>query len=303
MITPKDGFKRAIERWEGLYQAQPQDAGNWVPTPDGSRRLIGTMRGVTPAVLAAHRGIHPWDVTEEMMRSVTLDEAAEIGVSRFYAGTGLDQLPWGPATEALVDCGWGSGPRQAVLFAQRLCGASADGVIGPRTVEAYAAWVAKVGWEQATREVCRVRKAFYDLIIQRNPVWEMYRRGWYNRAEWMLPNTDWWAHWVADMPPLPVVVTDPGKLPKQTEPPPITPPRNKPSDSGTISNANKGIAAGTVAAGAGAAAPVLTKWLEADLKVAIVFGVVVLLCGAGVLVYLLAIKKRRHADITFGAGD
>jgi putative chitinase len=66
------------------------------------------------------------------------------------------------------------------------------------------------------------------------------------------------------------------------------------NESGTIADANKGITAGTVAAGAGAAAPVITKWLEADLAVAIVFGVVVLLAGAGVLYYFLSVKKRRR---------
>jgi lysozyme family protein len=238
-----------------------------------------------------------------MIKSVTLEEAAEIGVVRFYKGTGLDMLPWGPATEALVDCGWGSGPRQAILFAQRLCGATADGVVGPRTVEAYAAWVARVGWDHATREVCRIRKAFYDLIIAKNPVWEMYRRGWYNRAEWMLPGTEWGAAWASDPAPTPIVVTAPGKLPKQIEPQPVPPPRNTPKDSATVGNANKGAVAGTVAAGAAAAGPVVQAVAGADWKVAVVFGVIALAAIGGVLFYLLAIKKRRTAEIIAGIGD
>jgi lysozyme family protein len=198
MPTPREELARAIVRWEGGFQAQPQDAGNYV-----NGRLVGTMRGVTPAVLAAHRGVPAVSITEADMRSVTLEEAAEIGETRFYRGTGLDMLAWGPATAALVDVGWGSGPRQAVLFAQRLSGAVADGIVGPETVAKYANWIRDVGWEDATHAVNRMRRAFYALIIGQNPQWEIYRQGWLNRADWMLPGTDWWVHWAANMPPPP----------------------------------------------------------------------------------------------------
>ncbi len=220
MPSPKEEIARAITRWEGLFQKQPQDAGNYV-----NGRLVGTMRGVTPAVLAAHRGVPAVMITEEDMRTVTLEEAAEIGETRFYKGTGLDMLAWGPATAALMDVGWGSGPRQAVLFAQRLAGAKDDGVVGPATVAAYAGWVNRVGWEEATRAVNKMRRDFYAAIIARNSEWEIYRQGWNNRANWMLPGTDWWAGWAADMPPPPQqqVVAAPLKPQPVAAPPTATP--------------------------------------------------------------------------------
>ena len=223
MPTPLESLKRTIVRWEGGFQAQATDPGNYVTVPDGSRRLIGTMRGVTPAVLAAHRGIAVQDLTRKMMHSVTLDEAAEIGLTRFYKGTGLDLLAWGPATEALVDFAWGSGPGQAARSLQRLLGVVADGAIGPITVDAYARWVAGQGWEAATRAVRDMRIAFYDLIIQRNPVLRVYRQGWYNRADWMTPESpEWWAPWAAVSAPLPATADRyAGTLPKPVEPAPV----------------------------------------------------------------------------------
>lgn len=206
MPTPFHELSYAIQTWEGLFQDESQDEANWV---NGS--LVGTMRGVTPAVLAAHRGIPIGFVTRDTMKTVTLTEAAEIGVSRFYKGTGLDLLPWGPATAALVDVGWGSGPRQAILFAQRLAGATDDGVVGAETVRLYTNWVAQVGWEQATREVHRLRVAFYNLIIQRKPKWEIYRKGWMRRAGSMLPGTAWWRAWEADIPGAPTYVVPAGQ--------------------------------------------------------------------------------------------
>lgn len=204
--TPHQELSYAIQTWEGLFQDQPQDEANWV-----NGRLVGTMRGVTPAVLAAHRGIPVTSVTKDIMKTITLTEAAAIGVTRFYKGTGLDLLPWGPATAALVDIGWGSGPRQAILFAQRLAGATDDGVVGPETVRMYSNWVAKVGWEHATREVHRLRVAFYNLIIQRNPKWEIYRKGWMRRADSMLPGTVWWRAWEGDLPGMPTQVEPTGQ--------------------------------------------------------------------------------------------
>lgn len=204
--TPHQELSYAIQTWEGLFQAQPEDEANWV-----NGRLVGTMRGVTPAVLAAHRGIPASTVTADMMRTITLDEAAEIGVTRFYKGTGLDLLPWGPATAALVDIGWGSGPRQAVLFAQRLAGATDDGVVGAETIRLYSNWVSTVGWEKATREVHRLRVAFYNLIIARNPKWEIYRKGWMRRADSMLPGTVWWRAWEGALPGAPEPVDNPGR--------------------------------------------------------------------------------------------
>lgn len=276
MPTPKEEISRAIVRWEGLFQNQPQDAGNYA-----NGRLVGTMRGVTPAVLAAHRGVPAVTITEADMRSVTLDEAADIGETRFYKGTGLDQLAWGPATAALVDVGWGSGPRQAVLFAQRLAGATDDGVVGPATVAAYAAWVNRVGWEEATRAVNTMRRAFYALIINRNPAWEAYRKGWNNRADWMLPGTDWWMDWAADMPSPPqqhVVGGAPRPQPVATA-------------AGTAKDAAAADVTTRVVTAAGAAAPLLTALAGFPWELAAVLSTAVLVCGVVAAYFFMRVRK------------
>lgn len=254
MPTPREEIARAIVRWEGLFQAQPQDAGNYV-----NGRLVGTMRGVTPAVLAAHRGVPGVTITEAEMRSVTLEEAAEIGATRFYQGTGLDLLPWGPATAALVDVGWGSGPRQAVLFAQRLSGAQADGRVGPETVAKYGNWVRDVGWEAATRAVNKMRRDFYTLIISRNPAWEIYRKGWNNRADWMLPEGEWWAPWTASMPAIPQHVVVGGAV----KPQPVAPAPTPATRSRTLKAAATAAAGGAATLADKAADGAITETLSA----------------------------------------
>lgn len=199
--TPLEGFMEAIETWEGGFQKMPQDSGNWVRTPNG-RRLIGTMRGVTPYALAKHRGVPASSLTEADMRALTLEEAAEIGMVHYYKANGLNRLPYVPATEIWADIGWGSGPRFAVKKMQQMVGTGADGVIGPYTEKAYTEWVRALGHEQSVNEIYRWRRDFYLRISDpnsKNPRIRgnnKFRRGWLNRANHYLPGTRWWKTWV-----------------------------------------------------------------------------------------------------------
>lgn len=201
--TPRDCIRYAIERWEGVYGNDSYDPGNWITMPDGTRQIAGSKYGVTPAALAAHRGKKPWEMTADVMKAMPLEEALDIGETMFYRGTGIDTLPWGPATAVLLDIGWGTGVGQAVKLMQRLVGVNADGRIGPLTIDAYTRWIASVGWEQGTREMHRIRMEFYRMLGRQNPAaFGPPQPGWKNRADWMLPGGEWWAHW-AEMPPLP----------------------------------------------------------------------------------------------------
>jgi lysozyme family protein len=194
--TPLSFLEDVISRWEGGYQSYADDAGNWVIKPDGTRIKIGTMRGVTPAALAADRGINPWSLTPEDMQAVTLEEAAHIGLKHYYLDPKFNALAWGPATAALLDFAWGSGPKQAALSMQRLVRVGADGAIGPLTAEAYGGWVANIGWALATDAVHDMRANFYRYICQVHPEDEQYLQGWLNRDDWVSrADGAWWDQW------------------------------------------------------------------------------------------------------------
>jgi len=184
MITPRDFLKTVIDRWEGGYQSYADDQGNYVQH-NGVRIRIGTMRGVTPDALAKYRGVAPWTLTPDIMRSVTLDEAADIGFQHYYVEPNINLLLWGPATAGIVDFGWMSGPPQAVLSLQRLIGAKPDGVIGTReTVPLYASWIDRLGWAAALQAVHDMRAAFYRYLAQIHPEDEQFLQGWLNRDDW-----------------------------------------------------------------------------------------------------------------------
>lgn len=295
MPTPRESILRTIRRWEGVYGNQAWDPGNWVTMPNGTRQLLGTKFGVTPAALAAHRGKQPWQMTVADMKAMPIEEAGDIGEMMFYRGTGIDQLPWGPATDVLMDIGWGTGVPQAVKLMQRLVGVNADGRIGPLTIEAYKRWVAKIGWEQAVRELHRVRMDFYRLLGRQDPVhFGPPQPGWKNRADWMTPEGmpsykpgEWWADWKDNIPPLPVaaeIAPKPAPADKQA---PVAPPPKPSTVDKTL---------GTVAAGAAAATPIVTPLFGADWKVVVAIVAGLIVAGiAGLVVWRLHQRDKREA--------
>lgn len=288
MPTVKQEIEKVITRWEGGFQAMPGDRGNWV-----NGNLVGTMRGVTPLVLAAHRGIPVETVTQDMMKSVTLEEAVDIGESLFYKGTGLDRLPWGPATSVLVDVGWGSGPHQACLFAQRLAGltgGAVDGRIGPQSVEAYTNWIRKVGWKAASQAVADMRGQFYRNLGQ-----PQFLQGWLNRTAWGSPeNAEWWAAWEMENPALPEPYSAGGgeSVPKPMATASIP-------AAAVQRDSNTGLTLTGATTLLGATAPLVAS-VAGDWKVAIVFGIVAMMIGAGLLIYLLRIKNNSNAQASLG---
>ncbi len=192
--TPEDAFCHAITTWEGLYQAYPEDVGNWVTLPNGERRLVGTMRGVTPAAYAAYLKVQPWTLTADDMKALPLETAVEIGMKGYYQDPRWNRLPFSPAVEVWVDIGWGSGPFSAVGWMQEMIGVFPDRAIGPMTERAWSEWMAR-GDEDAVREIHHWRVIFYRRICEKRPANAKFLQGWLNRANHYLPGTAWWKEW------------------------------------------------------------------------------------------------------------
>lgn len=179
MIAVRDFLRSVISTWEGGYSSDADDPGNWA-----NGQLLGSMRGVTPAVLAKHRGIPLDSITPEAMQSVTIDEAVAIGEEMFYLQPHFDKLLWVPATAELLDFGWGSGYGQATKSMQRIVGVTADGALGPITAKAYNDWVGTS--TDPAKAIYDMRVAFYREIADEHPVLQKYLKGWTNRAAWAL---------------------------------------------------------------------------------------------------------------------
>ena len=209
--TPREAFALLIRTWEGEWTAHPNDSGNYVTLEDGSRRLVGTMRGVTANAFASWKKIPPGTVTPAMMQAeVTLDLASALFEREYFRGTKLDRLVWSPFTEIAADIAWGSGPVRAVKLVQEVVGAVVDGGIGPQTVEAVDFYLEATPIAEACDALAERRAAFYRAISEPGTKNAVFRQGWLNRANWGRPsNAAWWKRWEGWAMPHPAGNTKP----------------------------------------------------------------------------------------------
>lgn len=77
------------------------------------------------------------------------------------------------------------GVGRAGRFLQRAVGAVEDGDVGPATLRAVEAAIAKNGDIHLCHLICDYREAFYEAIIARNPSQARYRNGWFRRIREM----------------------------------------------------------------------------------------------------------------------
>jgi hypothetical protein len=76
--------------------------------------------------------------------------------------------------------------------------------------------------------------------------------------------------------------------------------RRRVEDSTILADSSKGAVAGTLAAGAGAAAPLVTALAGADWRTAAVIGAVIVVLTAAAVFYALRVRRRRRAMHALG---
>ena len=197
--TPLEGLAWAIEQFEGGFQNDPDDSGNWVYLNDGTRKLIGTNHGVTPAALAHYTGQDPATVTVAQICNVTAEFAAKIGFDGYYDAPGWPRMPYSHMVDALVDFGWGSGPCLAVMKMRSLIGTAPDGMIGPLTRRAWHDFTDQDERNQLV-DICLMRIEHYQAVVKKAPATAKYLAGWSRRARSYLHGTPWFKLWHPDAP-------------------------------------------------------------------------------------------------------
>lgn len=146
-------FDRLMKH-EGGYVNHPNDPGG------------ETMYGVTKRVAQAH-GYHG------DMRKLPKATAKAITEKSYYKAVKGDQLDRLIAWQ-LTDAAYNHGNRQAVKFLQRAVGASADGLIGPRTLAAVA--------EMDKNDVVLLFNAERLEFFTNLRIWRTFGKGWARRV-------------------------------------------------------------------------------------------------------------------------
>lgn len=160
-----DALDRLIDR-EGGFVNDPHDRGG------------ATKFGITRHTLAWWR---QRDVSVDDVADLTREEARAIYDRRYWRGPRIAELPEALG-ELLLDCATLHGVKRAVLwlqFALRKRGAvlDADGVIGPRTLDA----VSRADVEAVRREIVRERLVFVGRLISIDPSQARFAHGWLRR--------------------------------------------------------------------------------------------------------------------------
>lgn len=157
-------IKRVIEH-EGGFGDDPRDPGNWT----GGAANVGQLKGTKYGISAAQ-------FPDLDILNLTEQQAIDIYREKYWDKCRCDELP--PALSVMVFDGavqHGAGNRadDAPAMLQRALGAVADGVIGPKTIEAA--------------QKMDVRKSLRNLFVERvihysnNRNWTVYKQGWMKR--------------------------------------------------------------------------------------------------------------------------
>lgn len=87
-----------------------------------------------------------------------------------------DEIVNQSVAELLVDWVYTSG-KWGIIIPQRLLKVTADGIVGPKTLNA----LNRLNQSQVFEELFRERKMFFESIVKNNPGQKVFLKGWLNR--------------------------------------------------------------------------------------------------------------------------
>lgn len=157
------------ENWDKAFEMVLKHEGGFVNHPKDPGGM--TNLGVTKKVWEAWVGR---EVDEAEMRALTPDLVKPLYKKNYWDKIKGDDLPDG-VDYAAYDLAVNSGVGRAAKYLQQIAGVPADGVIGPKSLEAIKACPA----EEAVDALCDMRLEF----LQRLPTWGTFGKGWGRRVE------------------------------------------------------------------------------------------------------------------------
>jgi lysozyme family protein len=156
------------DNWDKSFEMVLVHEGGYVndPRDPGGR----TNLGVTQKAWEAY-----WNrsSSEEEMRRLTPNIVKPFYKAMYWDKIKGDQLPAG-VDYAAYDLAVNSGTGRAAKYLQQIAGVTADGVIGPKSIEAIKA----CDPEQTVQALCDMRLDF----LKRLPTFETFGKGWSRRV-------------------------------------------------------------------------------------------------------------------------
>jgi lysozyme family protein len=156
------------ENWDSCFAMVLKHEGGFVnhPKDPGGMTNLGVTR--TNWELYLDR-----DVTEADMRALTPEMVKPFYKHNYWDRIRGDELPSG-VDYAAYDLAVNSGTGRAAKYLQQIAGVTADGVIGPRSMEA----IKKCDAEDVVDEICNMRMTFLEGL----GTFETFGKGWTTRV-------------------------------------------------------------------------------------------------------------------------
>lgn len=156
------------ENWDAIYKMVIANEGGFVnhPKDPGGMTNLGVTRSAWQAYLNR-------DVTEAEMRALTPEIVESFYKDLYWNRIKGDLLPSG-VDYATYDFAVNSGPYRAAQYLQEIAGATVDGMIGPKSLEAINA----CNPEQVADAICDMRLDF----LKRLSTFVTFGRGWTDRV-------------------------------------------------------------------------------------------------------------------------
>lgn len=149
-----------------------QYEGGWVNDPADAGGC--TNLGVTIPALKSFRGK---SVTCTDIKNLTKGEAELIYKKNYWDKIKGDDIKSQSVAEFLADYAVHSGISKASKVVQELVGVNADGVIGPKTVDAINKQDSKTLFDKLKLN----RRTYFEGIVRANPSQQKFLKGWMNR--------------------------------------------------------------------------------------------------------------------------
>lgn len=137
-----------------------------------------TKFGITKRFLAASLNKKPSDITDEMIRDLTVDQARKAYHTMIWQRAGVHRLPdaFQPVMFTWIVM---SGPSTPIKTLQRVVGAKVDGALGPKTAAATRDALAR--GDLANNSLVTEAIRFFINIVQSDPSQVVWLEGWFNR--------------------------------------------------------------------------------------------------------------------------
>ena len=157
------------ENWENAFAAVLTHEGGYVnhPKDPGGRTNLGVTQRAWEEYVDR-------DVTEAEMRALTPEIVKPFYKTKYWDKIRGDELPSG-VDYAAYDLAVNSGVGRAAKYLQQIAGVPADGIIGPKSMEA----ILSCNPEETVDALCDMRLDF----LQRLPTWDTFGKGWERRVE------------------------------------------------------------------------------------------------------------------------